>query len=75
MQQVAPTKHELTFDGRLAIASANLHHDAFGKAYDIERSGGQPAHSACVAFGLERWLATFAAQFGKDLSTWPDLGS
>jgi len=74
MQQVDPTKHELTFEGRLAVASANLHHDAFGKAYEIERSEGHPAHSACVAFGLERWLATFLKQFGNDLSAWPDIG-
>lgn len=73
MQQVAPTKHELLFDGRLAIASANLHHDAFGRAYAIQGIDGLPVHSACVAFGLERWLATLAHCFGPDPVSWPDV--
>lgn len=75
MQQIEPTKHELVFDGRLAIGSANLHHEAFGRAYDIERSEGEPAHSACVAFGLERWLAALAHSFGTEPSRWPPPGA
>lgn len=71
MQQIAPTKHELVFDGRLAIGSANLHHDAFGRAYDVERDG-QPVHSACVAFGLERWLAALVQTLGPDSLAWPE---
>jgi len=73
MQRIDPTKHELMFDGRLAIASANLHHDHFGRAFDIRR-GEEPVHSACLAFGLERWLAAFVHHFGPDPSRWPAVG-
>jgi hypothetical protein len=71
MQQVDPTKYELLFDDRLAIASTNLHHDHFGRAFAIERQG-EPVRTACVAFGIERWLAALLHQFGPT-GPWPDL--
>jgi hypothetical protein len=79
MQQVDPTKHELLFDGRLAVASTNLHHDHFGRAFDISRAPGtgapvQPVHSACVAFGIERWLAAVVHHHGGDPAGWPEVG-
>ena len=70
MQQVDPTKEELRFDG-LAIASTNLHHDHFGRAFDIRRDG-EPARSACVAFGIERWVGAFLRQYGTE-GPWPAL--
>ncbi len=79
MQLVEPTKHELRFDDRLAIASTNLHHDHFGRAFDITRTSGagdapQPVHSACVAFGIERWLAAVVHRFGSHPAGWPQVG-
>jgi seryl-tRNA synthetase len=79
MQQVDPTKHELVFGGRLAVASANLHHDHFGRAFDIRRSGtrngaAEAVHSACLAFGVERWLAAIVHHFGPDAGGWPEVG-
>jgi len=71
MQQVDPTKFELLFDDRLAIASTNLHHDHFGRAFDIERDG-VPVRTACIAFGIERWLAAFVHHFGP-VGPWPEL--
>ena len=71
MQQVDPTKFELMFDDRLAIASTNLHHDHFGRAFDIERDG-EPVRTACIAFGIERWLSAFVHHFGPE-GPWPDL--
>jgi seryl-tRNA synthetase len=62
MQKLAPLKTELMY-GDLAIASLNLHNDHFGRAFDIQR-GDQPAHSSCVAFGMERWLFALASHFG-----------
>ncbi|MEO7443389.1 MAG: hypothetical protein ABIW46_07650 [Acidimicrobiales bacterium] len=73
MQRIDPTKHELVFEDRLAIASRNLHHDHFGRAFSIGRQG-QPVHTACVAFGIERWLAAFVHQFGPDEGSWPAVG-
>ena len=72
MQRIDPTKHELVFDGRLAIASRNLHHDHFGRAFSIGRDGA-PVHTACLAFGVERWLAAFVRQFGPDEVGWPEV--
>jgi len=69
MQQVDPTKFELVFDDRLAIGSTNLHHDHFGRAFDIVRDG-EPVRTACVAFGIERWLAAFVHHFGPE-GPWP----
>jgi len=71
MQQIDPTKFELMFDDRLAIASTNLHHDHFGRAFDIERDGA-PVRTACIAFGIERWLSAFVHHFGPT-GPWPDL--
>jgi len=69
MQQVDPTKFELVFDDRLAIASTNLHHDHFGRAFDIERNG-EAVRTACIAFGIERWLSAFVHHFGPE-GPWP----
>ncbi len=69
MQQVDPTKFELIFDDRLAIASTNLHHDHFGRAFDIARDG-EPVRTACIAFGIERWLSAFVNHFGPE-GPWP----
>lgn len=69
MQQVDPTKHELLFDDRLAIASTNLHHDHFGRAFKIQRHG-EPVRTACIAFGIDRWVAAFVQQYGPE-GPWP----
>ncbi len=58
MQKVLPLKIEMRIDG-LAIGSLNRHGTHFGRAFDIRR-GAQAARSACVAFGLERWLDVLA---------------
>jgi seryl-tRNA synthetase len=60
LQRLKALKHELRLsvgDGEtVAAASFNLHERFFGEAFDIRLPDGQPAHTACVAFGLERWL-------------------
>jgi seryl-tRNA synthetase len=71
MQRVSPGKHEATF-GTLALASANLHHDYFGEAFGI-MIGGRPAHSACLAFGVERWLFAIIARYGEEPGNWPSV--
>jgi hypothetical protein len=57
-QRVEPSKTEMVLEGGLAIASLNDHRTTFGEAFGIAREE-RPVRSACVAFGLERWL--FAA--------------
>lgn len=55
MQRLLGTKIELCLPDGLAIASTNRHGTFFGERFRIRTSDGQPAHSACVAFGLDRW--------------------
>lgn len=70
MQKLQPNKTEMVFDHRLAIGSINLHRNYFGESFSITRND-EPAHSACVAFGLERWVAAILHNFGSDRSDWP----
>lgn len=69
-QILEPTKKELCTPDGLAIGSVNHHRSFFGESYDI-KIGDEAAHSACVAFGIERWLYAMAQQHGTDASAWP----
>jgi len=73
-QKLEPVKHEMLFEDRLAIGSTNFHRSHFGEAFAI-RSRGAPAHSGCVAFGIERWIAAFLKRFGPSAADWPELGA
>jgi len=55
----------------LAIGSFNYHQDFFGRSFDISDSGGEPIHTGCVAFGIERVALAFLAQRGLDPAKWP----
>lgn len=55
----------------LAIGSRNYHRDFFGRAMKITASDGKPAHTGCVAFGLQRLLFALLAQHGTDPARWP----
>lgn len=54
-----------------AIGSANLHEDHFGASFDIRTEDGEVAHSACVAYGLERVTIALFAAHGTDPASWP----
>ena len=54
-----------------AISSANLHEDHFGSTFDIRTADGAVAHSACLAFGLERIVIAMFAAHGVDVRSWP----
>lgn len=71
-QRVEPAKQELRLADGLAIASSNRHRSFFGDCYDIH-IGNEAAHSACVAFGIERWLFALVQRFGTDAREWPPL--
>ncbi len=58
-------------DSTLAVGSYNYHQDFFGRHLSIHLPDGSPAHTGCVAFGLERIVFAFLAQFGFDLAQWP----
>lgn len=55
----------------LAVGSYNYHQDFFGRNLNISLPDGSPAHTGCVAFGLERIAFAFLAQFGLNPEAWP----
>jgi seryl-tRNA synthetase len=65
MQRLKETKLEYCRgDGEesLALASVNFHEDFFGKRFDIRTQGGGFIHTACVAAGVDRWVASIHQQ-------------
>jgi len=56
MQRLLKTKREFCVNA-LAIASINRHGTFFGERFHISDAGGTPIHTACIAFGLDRWAA------------------
>jgi len=58
-------------EGTLAVGSYNYHQDFFGRHLNISLPDGSPAHTGCVAFGLERMAYAFLAQYGLDTQKWP----
>lgn len=64
----------LPFKGStLAVGSYNYHQDFFGRSLNISLEDGSPAHTGCVAFGLERIAFAFLAQYGLDPAAWPEI--
>lgn len=74
MQQLKESKREFVSpleEPGLALASINRHEDFFARAFDIRLASGGPAHSFCVAFGLERLTAAGLLSWGTDPAQWP----
>ena len=69
-QLLEPIKKELIFGDGLAVASINRHRTFFGDCYNI-RMHGDSVNSACVAFGIERWLFALIQTHGPDPAAWP----
>jgi hypothetical protein len=61
MQRMLGTKLELCLSCGLAIASINRHGTFLAERFGIKLSDGSPAQTACVAFGLDRWVAHIPA--------------
>jgi len=59
LQRLLATKSEYCLDhpDTLALASINRHGAFFGERFRIFNLERSPVHSACVAFGLDRWTA------------------
>lgn len=74
-QLSSETKYEISVglgDGeRLAVGSFNYHTDFFGRAFETDVDGHGPAHSVCVAFGMERLIHAILAHHGPDPDGWP----
>jgi seryl-tRNA synthetase len=69
-QRASPTKIEALWGNALAISSFNFHRTYFGEIFEMSRDG-RPVFSACIGFGVERWMRVFIEHFGYDESKWP----
>jgi len=54
-----------------ACMSFNYHRDQFGTIWDLRTARGDVAHSACVAFGMDRLALALFAIHGIDILEWP----
>jgi seryl-tRNA synthetase len=54
-----------------ACMSFNCHRDHFSATWGLRSEGGEPAHTACVAFGMDRLALALFATHGLDLARWP----
>jgi seryl-tRNA synthetase len=54
-----------------ACMSFNYHRDHFGAVWDIQSETGEVAHTACVAFGLDRLTRALFVEHGLSLKDWP----
>jgi len=54
-----------------ACMSFNYHREHFGTTWDIRDARGEPAHTGCVAFGMDRLAVALFHTHGTDLVRWP----
>jgi len=54
-----------------ACMSFNYHQDHFGATWGLRTDSGDVAHTACVAFGMDRLGLALFATHGIDLAAWP----
>jgi seryl-tRNA synthetase len=54
-----------------ACVSFNYHRDHFAGTWGLRLESGESAHTACVAFGLDRLAVALFAIHGLDQSAWP----
>ena len=70
LQRLKKLKYELKLTlvngGTTAAASFNLHEAHFSQAFGITSVSGNPFHTGCVAFGLERWVLAALQQWDDD---------
>lgn len=58
-------------DKPTACMSFNYHQDHFGLTWDMQNAAGEPAHTGCVAFGMDRLAVAMFATHGLDIAAWP----
>ena len=54
-----------------ACMSFNYHRDHFGTTWGIADANSEPAHSGCVAFGMDRLAVAMFHTHGTELDAWP----
>lgn len=58
-------------DKPTACMSFNYHLDHFGQAWDLVGANGEPCHTGCVAFGMDRLAVALFAFHGSEPAVWP----
>ena len=56
-----------------ACMSFNYHRDHFGQVWQMNDARGAPAHTSCVAFGIDRLVVALFANHGLELDRWPTV--
>ncbi len=59
-------------DSPTAVCSFNFHQQHFGSTFAILTPDGEPAHTACLGFGLERVVMALFKAHGFSISRWPE---
>jgi seryl-tRNA synthetase len=54
-----------------AISSSNCHLDHFSRPFGIDTAAGEPAHTACFGFGVDRITLALLDRHGTDPDAWP----
>jgi seryl-tRNA synthetase len=54
-----------------ACMSFNYHREHFGNVWGMQDGGNEPAHTGCVAFGMDRLAVALFANHGVDVAKWP----
>ncbi len=79
LMAVSQVEQELKFELLIPINSAenptacmsfNYHQGHFGETWGIDTADGGVAHTACVAFGMDRFALAIFATHGLDLNKW-----
>jgi seryl-tRNA synthetase len=54
-----------------ACMSFNYHRDHFGTTWELLNQAGEPVHTCCVAFGVDRLTVALFCVHGIDVARWP----
>lgn len=54
-----------------ACMSFNYHQSHFGETWDLREANGAPAHTGCVAFGMDRLALALFVTHGLETDAWP----
>ena len=76
IQRIDKSKYEMHLkvdsDKAISTASFNLHGKAFTDSFNISVKGEKDTVTACVGYGLQRWVIAFFCQFGFNEEKWPN---
>lgn len=75
IQRIDKSKYEMHLkvsdNKSISTASFNLHGKAFTDPFNIRVKNCEDTVTACVGFGLQRWVISFLSQYSLDEKKWP----